>query len=53
MGVPRSKMEKDYEAMTVEWNNLLGWCCEKAFSNLEEVNSMYSEQLNLFYVLVQ
>lgn len=41
--------------MKVEWDNLLGWCCDKAFSSQEERagSSMYEEQLNLFYVLVQ
>lgn len=47
------QVESDYAEMTTEWANLLGWCADKAFSNLDEVNSMYSEQLNLFYVLVQ
>jgi hypothetical protein len=42
--------------MRVEWDNLLGWCCDKAFSSQEgdgQGSSMYEEQLNLFYVLVQ
>lgn len=52
-GTARSTVASDYEAMTVEWNNLLGWCCDKAFSDLDNVNSMYQEQVNLFYVLVQ
>uniref|UniRef100_A0A383WAT8 Uncharacterized protein n=1 Tax=Tetradesmus obliquus TaxID=3088 RepID=A0A383WAT8_TETOB len=44
-----------YGEMKVEWDNLLGWCCDKAFSSQEEGagSSMYEEQLNLFYVLVQ
>lgn len=52
-GVARSTVAKDYEEMTIEWNNLLGWCCEKAFCNLDQVSSMYEEQINLFYVLIQ
>lgn len=37
-----------------ERNNLLGWCADKAFSNLDgQVSEVYEEQLNLFYVLVQ
>lgn len=52
-GVGLHQVESDYAEMTTEWNNLLGWCADKAFSNLDEVNSMYQEQVNLFYVLVQ
>lgn len=52
-GADRAQLGGEYEESTVEWNNLLGWCCEKAFSNLDQVNSMYQEALNLFYVLVQ
>lgn len=51
-GADRPQLEGEYEESTVEWNNLLGWCCEKAFSNLDQVNSMYQESLNLFYLLV-
>jgi hypothetical protein len=43
-----------YGELKVEWDNLLGWCCDKAFSSQGEGgSSMYEEQLNLFYVLVQ
>lgn len=52
-GVSRREVESDYAEMTTEWNNLLGWCCDKAFSSLDQVNSVYAEQVNLFYVLVQ
>lgn len=52
-GVSQRQVEAEYAEMNVEWQNLLGWCAEKAFSNLEQVSSMYQEQVNLFYVLVQ
>jgi hypothetical protein len=52
-GVPRLEVESDYAELSAEWSNLLGWCCDKAFSSLDQVNSMYREQINLFYVLVQ
>lgn len=52
-GTGRRQVDSNFAEMTTEWNNLLGWCCEKAFSNLDQQNSMYQEQINLFYVLVQ
>jgi hypothetical protein len=52
-GVPQREVESGYAEMSAEWSNLLGWCCDKAFCNLDQVNSMYREQVNLFYVLVQ
>jgi hypothetical protein len=52
-GVGLRQVESDYAEMSAEWHNLLGWCADKAFSNLDEVNSMYQEPLNLFYVLLQ
>lgn len=49
-----STVTKDYEQLKVEWDNLLGWCADKAFSSPDgQTSSMYEEQLNLFYVLVQ
>jgi hypothetical protein len=44
-----------YGELKVEWDNLLGWCCDKAFGSAEGAggSGMYEEQLNLFYVLVQ
>lgn len=52
-GASRKQVDDDYAEMNVEWQNLLGWCCDKAFSSLEQTSSMYQEQVNLFYVLVQ
>lgn len=52
-GVPLAQVATDYGEMRIEWEETLGWCAEKAFSSLDQVNSAYQEQLNLFYVLVQ
>lgn len=53
-GSELSSVSSEYSELKVEWDNLLGWCADKAFSSLEgQVSSVYQDQLNLFYVLVQ
>ncbi|GLC46737.1 hypothetical protein PLESTB_001358000 [Pleodorina starrii] len=41
----------DYEEVVSEWDSLLGWCCDRAFTAAGR--KRFEEQLSLFYLLVQ
>ncbi|GIL95715.1 hypothetical protein Vretimale_1682, partial [Volvox reticuliferus] len=41
----------DYDEVLSEWDSLLGWCCDKAFT--ERGCKRFEEQLSLFYLLIQ
>ncbi|GIL44122.1 hypothetical protein Vafri_1656, partial [Volvox africanus] len=41
----------DYDEVVSEWDSLLGWCCDKAFT--ERGRKRFEEQLSLFCLLIQ
>jgi hypothetical protein len=52
-GTSSRQVAADYKAMATEWNELLGWCCEKAFCDVGEDSSLYEQEMQLFYMMMQ
>lgn len=52
-GAGAAEVEAEYDAAAAEWGELFGWCAERAWCQIDDLEgSLYAEQVNLFYLSI-